>query len=386
MSAASDLSGRHIAMLVRWFSDGGGLERYCHKLVERLLALGLRITVVCEENKSSLEHENLEVIAYGASPERLSKGETYRYAFRKTREVLEGPDIGKIDLIHSQHLATPRFDVVTFHNHTVMRLTRKGKLPERLINSMKVSFTDRYQTKHGFDRMLCRDAKVRVFVSGTIKEDYYQEFGLDEEDPFVIAMPGVDCSAAESAEGPVEFERIDPFSFLFVGKGFRMKGLDVVFSACRILKQQGLPFRLDVAGLDAKPIDRMRMKALSIEDRVHYLGYRTDMKEVFARSCAILTVSRLDSFGMAPLESMLQGVVPIVSRNCGVSEIIRHEGNGLILEDHLDAKSLAVLMRRLILEPDVLHQLSGNARQAALEMTWEKTAEATLGAYRMALQ
>ena len=66
------VEGRHVAMLTRWFSREGGLELYCHRLVEELLDRGVRVSVVCEENKSDFDHENLAVIDYGPPFKKLS--------------------------------------------------------------------------------------------------------------------------------------------------------------------------------------------------------------------------------------------------------------------------------------------------------------------------
>lgn len=379
------VEGKHVAMLTRWFSCEGGLELYCHKLVEELLDRGVRVSVVCEENKSDFSHENLAVIDYGPPFKKLSKGDAYRYAFRKTRETLER--LENVDLVHSQQLPSPRHEVVTFHNHTVNRLSNTGRSLERVVNRAKSSFTDRYQTKMLFDRRLASEANCRIFVSSTEQEEYYREFNLDQSSPYVIAYPGATTGReVETTDGEPrdfdEYERVSRFPFLFVGKGYRMKGLDVLFKACRLLKSYGAEFELNVVGLEKKPILAAALMRYKIEDRVNFLGYVFDVSRVFDRCYAIVTPSRLESFGMAPLQAMRHGLVPIVSRVSGIAEILESGVNGLILENHLDEGELAFQMKRLIDEPDLLSAMSSRARERACDFTWEKTADATIFAYQ----
>ncbi len=391
------VEGKHVAMLTRWFSPDGGLELYTYRLVERLLERGLKVTVVCEESHSDFEHENLRVVDYGAPFKKISKGDRYRYAFRKTREVMDR--LEDIDLVHSQQLPSSRHDLVTFHNHTVNRLTNTGRSFERVVNQAKTSFTDRYQTKMLFDRRLCLESKCRIFVSSIEQEEYYREFKLGGEAPYVIAYPGATASgasrtgtsaeslvgSAESQSVMVEYERVERFPFLFVGKGYRMKGLDILFKACRLLKSWGKDFVLNVAGLEKKPILRAALLRYKIDDCVSFKGYVSDMESVFNQSYVIVTPSRLESFGMAPLQAMRHGLVPLVSRVSGISEIIDNGVDGLILEDHLDHRELATQMRRLIEDEELLKTCSNQAKRKAEMFTWDRTADATIFAYQNVL-
>ncbi|MBZ0184862.1 MAG: glycosyltransferase family 4 protein, partial [Candidatus Obscuribacterales bacterium] len=214
----------------------------------------------------------------------------------------------------------------------------------------------------------------------------------------VIAYPGcepgnhdnrkakdVETGELEQVEIGSREATTDLLCFLFVGKGYRMKGLDVLLSACRILKKRDFRFKLHVVGMSAKPIDILRLRFLGLLDCVEYRGYVDDMPREFALCKAIVTPSRLDSFGMAPLEAMQYGLVPVVGRNSGIAETIESEKNGLVLQDHLDAKELANLMGKLLSDRELLKVLSNGARAKAAEFTWEKTADATLDAYRLAL-
>ena len=383
------VEGKHVAMLSRWFSRHGGLELYCHRLVEELLDRQVKVTVVCEENKSDLKHANLEIIDYGPSYKKLSKGDTYRYAFKKTKEILDS--LEGVDIVHTHQLPCHKHDVVTFHNHTINRLSNVGLGWEKMVNKAKANFADKYQTKMIFDKRLCTESACRIFVSSIEQMEYYDEFKLDSTAPYVIAYPGSSTNEDTHNQDPEgdsvsEFERVERFPFMFVGKGYRMKGLDVLFKACRLLKSEGIEFELHVVGLDKKPILKASLIRHKIEDRVKFKGFVSDMDSVFKDAYSIVTPSRLESFGMAPLQAMRHGLVPIVSKVCGISETLTNEVDGLIVEDHLDPKDLANQMKRLVLDQDLYSRCSQNAKKKSKEFTWTNTCNATILAYQSVLQ
>ncbi|MBP7862478.1 glycosyltransferase family 4 protein [bacterium] len=379
------LIGKHIAMVVRQFSPHGGLELYTHKLVEGLLLSNLKVTVICEENKSEFKHHNLQILTYGEmerpGTDGLARDERFRYAFRNSKILLQRHK-GEFDLIHSQHLPCPEPDVVTFHNHSVRRLSSVGETWEKLLNESKIALAKRYKARNTFDKYLMDNALCRVFVSQVMKEDYYQVFGADEKDPYVIAYPGASTNTDYSTITPVEESE---FTFVFSGRGFRKKGLDILFRACQILKKQGQKFKLLVTGVRDRLELKIRAKWLGIEDQVEFLGFVTDIERIYARAKVLVLPSRVEPFGMVPVQAMQLGLVPIVSRACGVSEVLKHNEDSLILEDHLDPSELASLMRTLMFDDQMRINLSNNARLAVKNINWQHTLEATLEAYEKAL-
>jgi glycosyltransferase involved in cell wall biosynthesis len=82
-----------------------------------------------------------------------------------------------------------------------------------------------------------------------------------------------------------------------------------------------------------------------------------------------------DAFAMPPLEAMACGLPVIVSRQAGVSEVISHGTDGLILEDSEDARILAFLIHELYSDGDLRQDLGENASNTAVKYTWDGNAE-----------
>jgi len=381
---AIDPAGLRICMVSRLFSPSGGLELYCHKVVEGLLERGALVTVVCEENQSKFSHPNLRFHLFKAPDKKLSKAERLKQYFEITSRAVK--ESGPFDIVHSQHHPVIPLDVATFHNHTVFRLSRVGKPWERLLNNAKVALTRAYRARNEVDKQLSANAKCLNFTSKTTRDDFYETFSLGAK-PWVISYPG--ASLASNSEIAVQTQSAkqssEPFTVLFVGKGFRKKGLDILLDAMKNLKSEGKNCRLLIAGLSKKPVDALRLARLGLEREVEYLGFRHDMENVYRQADAIVLPSRIEPFGMSPIQGMLRGLVPIVSALCGVCEILTENQDALILKNHLDHRELAGLIARLMNDRELTCRLSTAAMTTAKEITWEKAVESTLVAYGKAI-
>jgi len=366
-------------MVSRLFSPSGGLELYCYKIVEGLLERGAHVTVACEENQSQLTHPHLTFQLFSPPAKKISKAQKLKHYMEVTSSAVRQG--GPFDIVHSQHHPVSPCDVVTFHNHTVFRLSKVGKGWERLLNNAKVTFAGAYKARNEVDIQLAREAKCLNFTSKACRDDFYDTFNLSK--PSVVSYPGaalagIEKTAPEKEKSPAN-ER--PFTLLFVGKGFRKKGLDVLFDAMKELRSEGKKCRLLIAGLSKKPLDSWRLTKLGLKREVQYLGFRKDMENVYRQADAIVLPSRIEPFGMSPVQGMLRGLVPIVSSVSGVAEILSDDKDSLILKNHLDHRELAALIGRLLSDRELVCRLSTAAMTTAKEITWEKAVESTLVAY-----
>lgn len=367
-----------IAMLMREFSDNGGLELYALKLVEGLLARGHKVTVICQSNKTTFSHEHLRVVEF---PQERASGKQSKsllldFYYAKSGELTKA--LGPFDIVHSQHLPTPNPDCVTFHNHTACRLSKVGYFWERLLNNAKLTFSAAYKSRRHYDGLLCRQAKMRIFVGAVMKDDFYEEYGLSDA-PYAVAHPG--ASLSEVSAEPDGAETRNFANFLFVGKGFRKKGLDTLLAACKILKSEGLKFHLNIAGLRPNFWKQAELAALGLSKEVSYLGFRSDMQTVYSENGTIVLPSKIEPFGMAPVQGMQFGLVPIVSKISGVSEVLEDGVDALILKEHRNCRELASLMKQLIDDQALGKRLSAKALAKSKQVTWERTIDETQAAY-----
>ena len=99
------------------------------------------------------------------------------------------------------------------------------------------------------------------------------------------------------------------------------------------------------------------------------------MEFYYAAADAYAGPSLEDTYSLPPAEAMACGVPAITTRAMGVSEIIHHGEDGLILEDPTDAKTLAGWIARLAGDSDWRNLLGTAAARTTGRYTWAKNSE-----------
>lgn len=156
-----------------------------------------------------------------------------------------------------------------------------------------------------------------------------------------------------------------PFRILSLGRFARFKGYDVLLQAAKILENQGMDFRLTMAGAGpGGPRLRWLRWRLGLTDRVSFPGYVTHDRvtelfqaaDIFVMPSVIHSTGERDGIPNVVMEALLHRVPVIATELPAVTEVIRNGETGLVVPPG-DAKSLA----------DAIRQMTAD-REAALEM------------------
>lgn len=169
----------------------------------------------------------------------------------------------------------------------------------------------------------------------------------------------------------------------FAGRMSSEKGIDVLFDALRLLRSQGRPARLllagDVNGVIGEREYRRRIlaKLETLGDACRVLGVIQPDLSTFFAACDVLALPSLnstESFGMVQAEAMLCGTPVVASRLPGVREPVEMTGMGLLVEPG-DATGLAEAIATVLDAPgrfqsaieDVRHRFSAQRSLEAFE-------------------
>lgn len=163
------------------------------------------------------------------------------------------------------------------------------------------------------------------------------------------------------------------FGLLLVGNDLKKKGLHCLLDA---VGQLAIPeLRILVVGSDTTTPYKAALQRTRLTERVQFLPLRGDVEFYYAAADAYVGPSLEDAFAMPPLEAMACGLPVIVSRQAGVSEVITHRVDGLILEDPRDASHLASLIGDLHGNVALRERLGQSASKTALQYTWDRNTE-----------
>lgn len=137
--------------------------------------------------------------------------------------------------------------------------------------------------------------------------------------------------------------------YLFLGSGYRRKGLDRLLKAFALLTAQQPQARLMVVGYDGHPTYyKEQAGRLRLTDKVAFLGGRRDVDVCYnAADCYVLP-TRFDAFGFSVLEALACGLPVVVTDSAGAAEVVTDSAGEVVasadearLPDRLCAAMLA---------------------------------------------
>ncbi|MCX8163604.1 MAG: glycosyltransferase family 4 protein, partial [Candidatus Micrarchaeota archaeon] len=172
---------------------------------------------------------------------------------------------------------------------------------------------------------------------------------------------------------------------LFLGRLTEQKGpVQFLHAAKKVLKKEPNTIFLVVGTGPLLPLLINLAFELGIEKNVKFLGYITDeeQKKIYACSDVYVMPSVAEPFGLVALEAIASGTPVIISKNSGVSEILK---SALKVDfwdiDGMAKKIIACLRYEPLKKEIVYHSL-----KEIEPYTWEKTAKETEAVYKELLR
>jgi N-acetyl-alpha-D-glucosaminyl L-malate synthase BshA len=118
-------------------------------------------------------------------------------------------------------------------------------------------------------------------------------------------------------------------------------------------------------GPERSPAEHLA-RTLKVQDDVIFLGKQNHVERLIPLAHVMLMPSEMESFGLAALEAMACGVVPVATRVGGVPELITHEEDGY-LEQPGDIAAQAARVITLLTDDALHYRMSKAGRWSASE-------------------
>lgn len=175
----------------------------------------------------------------------------------------------------------------------------------------------------------------------------------------------------------------DDIVVLFVGPGFRRKGLDTLLTAVSLLSSEK-HLKVLVIGREKE----ISMAAnLNLANKIIWAG-STGSREII-RCYAVADIfalpTRYDPFANSTMEALASGLPVITTTANGVSEILQDGRNAFIIDSN-DHEALAERLRLLCRDECTRKRLAEAGREAIQPYTWQRTALETMNVYTSVLQ
>lgn len=239
------------------------------------------------------------------------------------------------------------------------------------------------------------DAALVLTDSEASRRDIIAHLGLPPERVRAIPLaadsrysptPGADDAAVRARYG------LPPRYALYLG------GMDVRKNVAAILRAYtwvgpalGESLPLVVAGQlpqrDSRftPDPRRLARELALDERwIRFIGAveETDKPALYRGATAFLFPSRYEGFGLPPLEALACGTPVVGSDAASIPEVV---GDAGVLLDADDAEGMAGAILQLAQDAAFRAEMSRRALAQAARFSWQRTAQATLDAYRHAI-
>lgn len=191
------------------------------------------------------------------------------------------------------------------------------------------------------------------------------------------------------------YNAVEPLAQMIAPKESNMKDKVVTFLG-RITTQKGPEYFVEAAN---KVINRMsnvrfvmagsgdmmekmiiRAAKLGITDKFHFTGFLKgqDVYKMFSNSDLYIMPSVSEPFGISPLEAMQSGVPVIISKQSGVSEILKH----VIKIDFWDVDKMANAIYAFLNYPSLSKTIQEKGLDEANNLKWEESAKNVYEVYK----
>jgi glycosyltransferase involved in cell wall biosynthesis len=154
-----------------------------------------------------------------------------------------------------------------------------------------------------------------------------------------------------------------PIRFGFLGGGQPIKGLVHVLDALKTLQAEGMDFHLDIWGPGQEHSQTM-IDSRGLSGRVSLRGtYSPELLwSVYEQfDVAVMATLVCEALGRIPLEAAAAGLPTIAPAVGGLTELIRHDVDGLLYRFR-DVDDLKRQLTRVLTDASLLPRLSANLR------------------------
>jgi len=229
----------------------------------------------------------------------------------------------------------------------------------------------------GIEQLGLDEADIVVCVSHYTKGILKRHYRVDDSKLRVVHNA---LTQRERREQVHAVKPLDEPIVLFLGRITAQKGPEYFLEAAVRVARVRPDVKFVVAGSGDRLGSTIELAAkLGLARNTHFTGFLAgaDVERMYAMADVYVMPSVSEPFGIAPLEAMALDVPVIVSRQSGVSEVLR----SALKVDYWDVQGIAEKILAVLAYPELSRTLQDEGKVEALAMRWDAPAAKLKDAY-----
>ena len=202
-----------------------------------------------------------------------------------------------------------------------------------------------------YDQVIC--------VSENVRDSFCQLYGGQQQT--IVLHNVIDENEIFQKASAFDVKKSDQTQLVAVGRLTHEKGFDILVNVCARLKQNHIPFHLQILGEGEQRqlLERM-IQQQDLSDCVELLGFQSNPYPYMQAADAIVCSSRYEGFSTAVTEALTLGK-PVITTPCtGMDELLGNSEYGLITENSEDG--LYEGLKKMLEQPELLRHYEAQAK------------------------
>lgn len=286
-------------------------------------------------------------------------------------------EVARYALIAAYIAATNEFDVIHAHDWLTYAagIAAKKVSGKPLVVHMHATEFDRSgenvnQRVYDIEREGMQAADKVIAVSNLTRKIIIERYGIHPDKVVTVH------NSVEPVTLPDEFKLNKGFDekiVTFLGRVTFQKGPDYFIEAAKKVIDRDPNVRFVMAG-SGDMLNKMirRVAKLGIATKFHFAGFLKgqEVYEMFSMSDVYVMPSVSEPFGISPLEAMMSDVPVIISKQSGVSEVLRHA----LKVDFWDVDDMADAIYGMLHYEGLSKMFKKYGKQEVENLRWENSA------------
>jgi glycosyltransferase involved in cell wall biosynthesis len=216
-----------------------------------------------------------------------------------------------------------------------------------------------------------------IAVSELTKRTIVTHYGIPEDKVRVVYNGIDDDTAPQAGGGRMQLAAMKDAGYslvLFLGRITLQKGPDYFLRAAKRVLDENPNVIFIMSGSGDMERQIMEMSAqLDISQNVFFSGFLrgSELYEAYRLADLFVMPSVSEPFGIAALEAMKTGTPVLISKQSGVSEVVRHA----LKADFWDVDEMANQILSVVSYPPLSKTLSEHAAREAQHLSWANAAD-----------